>query len=103
MIRRPPRSTLFPYTTLFRSDLGEMVVKVLVPRDRILPRHSMGKDVSPCGQDLVVDALARHGVEAHFHRLAELLEKPPSPHPLVKTQCARAGRPGGRERRSQNQ
>src|SRR3989441_11753830 len=22
MIRRPPRSTLFPYTTLFRSDLG---------------------------------------------------------------------------------
>src|SRR5689334_23839092 len=24
MIRRPPRSTLFPYTTLFRSDLGEV-------------------------------------------------------------------------------
>src|SRR5258708_26686324 len=23
MIRRPPRSTLFPYTTLFRSDAGE--------------------------------------------------------------------------------
>src|SRR2546427_4159840 len=23
MIRRPPRSTLFPYTTLFRSILGE--------------------------------------------------------------------------------
>src|SRR3712207_8599797 len=23
MIRRPPRSTLFPYTTLFRSDHGE--------------------------------------------------------------------------------
>src|SRR3712207_8857318 len=22
MIRRPPRSTLFPYTTLFRSDTG---------------------------------------------------------------------------------
>src|SRR5947199_2129096 len=28
MIRRPPRSTLFPYTTLFRSSLG---VAVLVP------------------------------------------------------------------------
>src|SRR2546430_10167935 len=25
MIRRPPRSTLFPYTTLFRSDVGEHV------------------------------------------------------------------------------
>src|SRR2546430_10358935 len=28
MIRRPPRSTLFPYTTLFRSD-HELVKKVL--------------------------------------------------------------------------
>src|SRR5256885_12232458 len=25
MIRRPPRSTLFPYTTLFRSRAGELV------------------------------------------------------------------------------
>src|SRR3712207_7842342 len=25
MIRRPPRSTLFPYTTLFRSTAGEWV------------------------------------------------------------------------------
>src|SRR3712207_8457204 len=28
MIRRPPRSTLFPYTTLFRSELNERVVQV---------------------------------------------------------------------------
>src|SRR3989441_12154342 len=27
MIRRPPRSTLFPYTTLFRSDLVARVVR----------------------------------------------------------------------------
>src|SRR5256885_4464009 len=26
MIRRPPRSTLFPYTTLFRSPLGDREV-----------------------------------------------------------------------------
>src|SRR3712207_8526575 len=25
MIRRPPRSTLFPYTTLFRSDVDDLV------------------------------------------------------------------------------
>src|SRR2546427_10695325 len=25
MIRRPPRSTLFPYTTLFRSRLGDVL------------------------------------------------------------------------------
>src|SRR3712207_8260400 len=28
MIRRPPRSTLFPYTTLFRSDQGHDVAGV---------------------------------------------------------------------------
>src|SRR3712207_8702719 len=28
MIRRPPRSTLFPYTTLFRSDVREAQVTV---------------------------------------------------------------------------
>src|SRR2546430_11326517 len=28
MIRRPPRSTLFPYTTLFRSG-GEVILRVL--------------------------------------------------------------------------
>src|SRR3712207_8719254 len=26
MIRRPPRSTLFPYTTLFQSPLAELLV-----------------------------------------------------------------------------
>src|SRR3712207_9492239 len=28
MIRRPPRSTLFPYTTLFRSDYGLTAVSL---------------------------------------------------------------------------
>src|SRR2546422_2516445 len=27
MIRRPPRSTLFPYTTLFRSDFGRIAAQ----------------------------------------------------------------------------
>src|SRR3712207_7658846 len=32
MIRRPPRSTLFPYTTLFRSrPLGEQRLQLLLP------------------------------------------------------------------------
>src|SRR3712207_9380703 len=29
MIRRPPRSTLFPYTTLFRSELGSPAVDMV--------------------------------------------------------------------------
>src|SRR2546425_9235596 len=34
MIRRPPRSTLFPYTTLFRSLFG------VLPRPQILRGHA---------------------------------------------------------------
>src|SRR5258707_11930094 len=30
MIRRPPRSTLFPYTTLFRSDLAHELQRRIV-------------------------------------------------------------------------
>src|SRR5574337_1653090 len=41
MIRRPPRSTLFPYTTLFRSP----VRKVIVPRSAIAwPALTSGLD-----------------------------------------------------------
>src|SRR5258706_5289645 len=29
MIRRPPRSTLFPYTTLFRSERGPPKIRVI--------------------------------------------------------------------------
>src|SRR2546430_5206044 len=33
MIRRPPRSTLFPYTTLFRSQEGDVVYASLFVPD----------------------------------------------------------------------
>src|SRR3712207_7474028 len=33
MIRRPPRSTLFPYTTLFRSLEGGLIAVVVGSRD----------------------------------------------------------------------
>src|SRR5947209_10881918 len=42
MIRRPPRSTLFPYTTLFRSDLNASPPRP-IPRQRAVlaarPHH----------------------------------------------------------------
>src|SRR2546425_6097933 len=43
MIRRPPRSTLFPYTTLFRSDLRRRD-----PVGRVL-RHALGARRRPRG------------------------------------------------------
>src|SRR2546430_16487635 len=41
MIRRPPRSTLFPYTTLFRSDCllvtdSDRLVGIFTERDAVL-------------------------------------------------------------------
>src|SRR2546422_4415125 len=50
MIRRPPRSTLFPYTTLFRSELvlrhHDLVDAVAVEVDR--QRHRLRRvDVVP--------------------------------------------------------
>src|SRR5258708_25984626 len=38
MIRRPPRSTLFPYTTLFRSDER----RLRVPAHELLGRLDLG-------------------------------------------------------------
>src|SRR2546430_4975513 len=43
MIRRPPRSTLFPYTTLFRS------LKVLRPDDESVPWHEIEVIREPSG------------------------------------------------------
>src|SRR3712207_8750367 len=37
MIRRPPRSTLFPYTTLFRSDPDQSAAN-----ERVIERGSSG-------------------------------------------------------------
>src|SRR5687768_18248846 len=36
MIRRPPRSTLFPYTTLFRSSRSENTIHRCSARGRLL-------------------------------------------------------------------
>src|SRR5258708_21107740 len=42
MIRRPPRSTLFPYTTLFRSGMTAIALTNLPIRRAPAPRPSRG-------------------------------------------------------------
>src|SRR3712207_7981343 len=60
MIRRPPKSTLFPYTTLFQSLLG-------IPWNR---RSKMKKDLK-AAQDLL-DA-DHYGLEKVKERIVEYL------------------------------
>src|SRR3712207_8223889 len=45
MIRRPPRSTLFPYTTLFRSVVGRLQEPVGRRRGRRQERYDVQVDV----------------------------------------------------------
>src|SRR3712207_7474994 len=56
MIRRPPRSTLFPYTTLFRSLPGRQVLLLLGGQAVDLDAH---RDQLQAG-DLAVDVLRHH-------------------------------------------
>src|SRR3712207_8863528 len=41
MIRRPPRSTLFPYTTLFRSTSGSQFFIVTAPDAGLPPDYAL--------------------------------------------------------------
>src|SRR3712207_6984373 len=56
MIRRPPRSTLFPYTTLFRSALAEWVSAfwMRLPKTRL----SSGRSASKVGVSWATSTLA---------------------------------------------
>src|SRR5258707_11344642 len=51
MIRRPPRSTLFPYTTLFRSLLANTGTYIDAP----FHRYEGGKDVAAYPLEAVAD------------------------------------------------
>src|SRR5438105_11874195 len=61
MIRRPPRSTLFPYTTLFRSEADPRVVLRLV---HPLPdRLQQGEQAQPAREPVLVTALVARSEE----------------------------------------
>src|SRR3989475_1318457 len=58
MIRRPPRSTLFPYTTLFRSQVVPMELEELGHRG--VDVHATGGRGTPPSGDEVRDVDLRH-------------------------------------------
>src|SRR5256885_8852971 len=69
MIRRPPRSTLFPYTTLFRSSLDEERVSLARGPDR---RRGAGKRAAPRP---VVPAGAKAGHSAREEMLGVIVAR----------------------------
>src|SRR3712207_8499143 len=75
MIRRPPRSTLFPYTTLFRSRPGPAVL-LRGDMDALPVQEETGLDFSSeidgvmhaCGHDLHTAMLVGAARLLHAHR-----------------------------------
>src|SRR5437016_9429455 len=61
MIRRPPRSTLFPYTTLFRSPMA-VGMKKRAEQDVVAPRKSLLERREP---------MVRSAHEACVHQRSE--------------------------------
>src|SRR5256885_14530198 len=83
MIRRPPRSTLFPYTTLFRSFTSSALeaeeVAERIARERLARRRRYGDfailvrnnaDATP-----FLNALAKRRIPTHFSGGGQLYER----------------------------
>src|SRR2546426_6615970 len=62
MIRRPPRSTLFPYTTLFRSPLRPLPRSTVLDRGEFRPLHYHS---TPTRQGLVSACAIEAGQRSH--------------------------------------
>src|SRR5688572_31210512 len=82
MIRRPPRSTLFPYTTLFRSEQRRERLVAVVDQPR-LDRQVGGRGVQDVEVAAHEDVLERGGAGAPQLDLA------PDPHAAVDRKSTR--------------
>src|SRR3989442_6879211 len=97
MIRRPPRSTLFPYTTLFRSGVvvtlrgertTELISRLLVAREKKIPQSSFDErgrieGFSSRSEEHTSELQSRPHLVCRL-----LLEKKKKPH--IRTTAARA-------------
>src|SRR3712207_7408020 len=70
MIRRPPRSTLFPYTTLFRSALGlaPLPHAAAVAVDQLAHRDAERQLDEAGGVDVAADAVELGAIAAGVDR-----------------------------------
>src|SRR2546422_5394312 len=75
MIRRPPRSTLFPYTTLFRSLVELHDVEAAEPRRRIGERLRRARAVGLLAEKQAVQRSEEHTSElqSRLHLVCRLL------------------------------
>src|SRR3712207_9169276 len=97
MIRRPPRSTLFPYTTLFRSNGRSQILKttgavklVQAPDGPVVGIHMVGSRVG----ELIAEAQLIYNWEAEADDVASLIHTHPTQsEALGEAHLALAGKP----------
>src|SRR5689334_24141877 len=90
MIRRPPRSTLFPYTTLFRSMRATLLARVTGPRRHLL-RFLLGRAAALMGSREMPKYMRSEEhtseLQSQFHLVCRLLlEKKKKKKILISTQ-----------------
>src|SRR5216683_3628622 len=85
MIRRPPRSTLFPYTTLFRSSLQHLRVRRQRPDRHLAGNRHPGLRTVPQAVDHLLK-LRHRGTAERRHAARAALRALPQPRPgLLET------------------
>src|SRR5260370_4087042 len=97
MIRRPPRSTLFPYTTLFRSTScrqafalainKDLIVKTvwknsIIATNHIVPRGQYGYDPNLNGPDRSEEHTSE--LQSHLNLVCRLLLEKKNTHTQTK-------------------
>src|SRR2546429_5034836 len=93
MIRRPPRSTLFPYTTLFRSGLPARAATAAVREEHAEEGRQADLDpgVLAAGLDLPGDRSEEHTSElqSRLHLVCRLLLEKKKKHSCPILRCLR--------------
>src|SRR2546426_11280529 len=84
MIRRPPRSTLFPYTTLFRSGGPGVVLRLVPDRERAL---------LCIGSQIALQPQLLHRAGGHRHELIVVVEHDDVPISQLVAVVALVARP----------
>src|SRR2546430_5171112 len=91
MIRRPPRSTLFPYTTLFRSNFGmKMLTMTNLSTECLIQLTKLGYDATPFNQILKQNAKREMRLRLGKVTVADVLAAQPVTTNLVERQIGRA-------------
>src|SRR5256885_13855926 len=107
MIRRPPRSTLFPYTTLFRSEVARRLGEDPLPREELFLEPAAWRARLGGFARVAVnagDAAGRfslpppHALDRDMRRLRQNLGGGPPPGGPFGQQGERGGPPGAARR-----